>query len=153
MGSRAAKVQMMSEALYNAAILRLKLAGETAHRLPVADGSATRVSPVCGSKIIADVALGPDGHITAAGLDATKACTLGQASAAVVMERAPGIDAAALAATRTMLADFLGNRAEAAPEGWAMFAPARAHRARHPSILLALDAMLAALAEAGQRAA
>jgi NifU-like protein involved in Fe-S cluster formation len=143
----------MSEALYNAAILRLKLAGETAHRLPAADGSATRVSPVCGSKIIADVAVGPDGQIAAAALDATKACTLGQASAAVVMERAPGMDAATLTATRAALADFLGSRAESAPEGWAMFALARAHRARHPSILLALDAVLAALAEAGQVAA
>ncbi|OYX78443.1 MAG: hypothetical protein B7Y82_04275 [Sphingomonadales bacterium 32-65-25] len=143
----------MSEALYNAAILRLKLAGETAHRLPAADGSATRVSPVCGSKIIADVAVGPDGQIAAAALDATKACTLGQASAAVVMERAPGMDAATLTATRAALADFLGSRAESAPEGWAMFAPARAHRARYPSILLALDAVLAALAEAGQVAA
>ncbi len=143
----------MSEALYNAAILRLKLAGETVCRLPAADGSATRVSPVCGSKIIADVALGPDGRIVAAGLDATKACTLGQASAAVVMARAPGMDAAALSATRTAVADFLAGRAENAPEGWAMFAPARAHRARHPSILLALDAVLAALAEAGQVAA
>jgi hypothetical protein len=34
-----------------------------------------------------------------------------------------------------------------------MFAPARAHRARHPSILLALDAVLAALAQVGQVAA
>jgi NifU-like protein involved in Fe-S cluster formation len=143
----------MSEALYNAAILRLKLAGEVAHRLAAADGSATRVSPVCGSKIIADVALGPDGRIVAAGLDVTKACTLGQASAAVVMARTPGMDAATLTATRTALADFLGNRTEVAPEGWVMFAPARAHRARHPSILLALDAVLAALAQVGQVAA
>jgi NifU-like protein involved in Fe-S cluster formation len=90
----------MSDDLYNAAILRLKLAGETVHRLPAADGSATRVSPVCGSKIIADVALGPDGRIVAAGLDATKACTLGQASAAVVMARTPGMDAATLTATQ-----------------------------------------------------
>jgi NifU-like protein involved in Fe-S cluster formation len=108
---------------------------------------------VCGSKIIADVALDPDGHIAAAGLDATKACTLGQASAAVVMERVPGMDAAALSLTRTALADFLAGRAETAPDGWAMFAPARAHRARHPSILLALDAVLAALTQAGQVAA
>lgn len=109
--------------------------------------------PVCGSKIIADVALGPDGRIAAVGLDATRACTLGQASAAVVMERVPGMDAAALTATRSALADFLASRAEAAPEGWDIFVPARAHRARYPSILLALDAVLAALAEAGQVAA
>jgi NifU-like protein involved in Fe-S cluster formation len=143
----------MADTLYSAAILRLKLAGEVATRLATADGSAARVSPVCGSKIIADVALGPDGRIVAAGLDATKACTLGQASAAVVMARTPGMDAATLTATRTALADFLGNRTEVAPEGWEMFAPARAHRARHPSILLALDAVLAALAQVGLVAA
>lgn len=143
----------MSDALYNAAILRLKLAGEVAQRLASPDASATRVSPVCGSKIIADVALAGDGRIAAVGMDASKACTLGQASAAVALERVAGMDAATLSVTRTALADFLANRTETAPDGWAMFAPARAHRARHPSILLALDAVLAALAEAGQAAA
>lgn len=138
----------MSETLYNAAILRLKLAGEAAHRLPAPHGTAVRVSPVCGSKIIADVSITAEGRIAAVGLDASKACTLGQASAAVVIERAAGMDAAALAATRAALADFLGGRAEQAPDGWAMFAPASAHRARHPSILLPIDAVAAALAEA-----
>ncbi|WP_164156513.1 iron-sulfur cluster assembly scaffold protein [Sandarakinorhabdus rubra] len=143
----------MSDTLYNAAILRLKLAGEVPARLAAADGSATRVSPVCGSKIVADIQLGPSGTITAIGLDASRACTLGQASAAVALERVPGMDAAAVASTRQALAEFLAGRQAEAPEGWDMFAPARAHRARHPSILLPLDAVLAALAEAGQAAA
>ncbi|MEI6485445.1 MAG: iron-sulfur cluster assembly scaffold protein [Sphingomonadales bacterium] len=143
----------MADALYSAQILRLKLAGEGAHRLPVPAGTAARVSPVCGSKVIADVALAPDGTIAAVALDASRACTLGQASAAVLTEQAVGRDAAALAATRSALADFLAGRQDAAPEGWACFAPARAHRARHPSILLPLDALLAALADAGLAAA
>jgi NifU-like protein involved in Fe-S cluster formation len=143
----------MADTLYSAAILRLKLAGEVATRLATADGSATRVSPVCGSKIIADVTLDGQGHIAALGLDASRACTLGQASAAVVAAVAPGADAGRMAAIRAGLADFLGQRADDAPDGWQMFAPARAHRARHPSILLPLDAVLAALAEAGQAAA
>jgi NifU-like protein involved in Fe-S cluster formation len=143
----------MADTLYSAAILRLKLAGEVASRLPAADGSAARVSPVCGSKIVADVMLDGQGHIAALGLDASRACTLGQASAAVLAAVAPGADAAQLAMIRAGLADFLSQRADAAPDGWQMFAPARAHRARHPSILLPLDAVLAALAEAGQAAA
>ena len=143
----------MADTLYSAAILRLKLAGESAHRLPVADGTATRVSPVCGSKIIADVMIAPDGRIAALALDGAKSCTLGQASAAVAAQRAAGLDAAALGTLRTALADFLAGRSEIAPEGWAMFAPARPHRARHPSILLPLDAVQAALAQAGQVAA
>lgn len=142
----------MSEALYSAAILRLKLAGEVPARLPSPDATATRVSPVCGSKVIADVQLA--GHqLTAVGLDATRACTLGQASAAVTASIVPGMDAAAVAATRSALADFLASRTEQPPAGWDAFAPARAHRARHPSILLPLDAVLAALAAAGQVAA
>lgn len=143
----------MSEALYSAAILRLKLAGEAAQRLPAPDGSATRVSPVCGSKVIADVVLDGQARITALALDATRACTLGQASGAVVMEHAPGLDAGGIAATRAALADFLAGRTGDVPAGWEAFAPARPHRARHPSILLPLDAVLAALAVAGQAAA
>lgn len=143
----------MTEALYSAAILRLKLAGEAANRLAVPDGSATRVSPVCGSKVVADVALAADGRLTAVALDAARACTLGQAAAALVAEQVIGMDAAGIASLRASLADFLGGRVDAPPEGWAMFAPARPHRARHPSILLALDAVLAALVAAGQAAA
>ncbi|OYQ27767.1 hypothetical protein CHU93_09825 [Sandarakinorhabdus cyanobacteriorum] len=138
----------MADTLYSAAILRLKLAGEGAHRLAAPGGSATRVSPVCGSKIIADVTLA-DGHIAAVALDAAKACTLGQASAAVAAERALGADADALAATRRALAEFLAGTGETAPDGWAAFAPARAHRARHASILLPLDALMAAVEAAG----
>ena len=143
----------MSEALYSAAILRLKLAGEVPHRLADPAGSAVRVSPVCGSKVVADVALDDAGRIAALGLDAARACTLGQASAAVLTQVAPGVDAAGIAALRQQLADFLAQRSADAPDGWAMFAPARAHRARHPSILLPLDALLAAMAAANPVAA
>lgn len=135
----------MADTLYSAAILRLKLVGEALARLPAADGTATRVSPVCGSKIIADVTTDARGHIIEIGLDASRACTLGQASAAVLAGVAPGADAARLDGLRRDLADFLGGRRDEAPAGWQMFAPARAHRARHPSILLPIDAALAAL--------
>lgn len=138
----------MADTLYSAAILRLKLAGEALARLPAADGTATRVSPVCGSKIIADVATDAAGRIAQIGLDATRACTLGQASAAVLAGVAPGADATQLDGLRSGLADFLAGRRDDAPDGWQMFAPARAHRARHPSILLPIDAVLAALDDA-----
>ena len=142
----------MADTLYSAAILRLKLAGEGAHRLPAPGGSAARVSPVCGSKIVADVVIGADGTIAALALDGAKSCTLGQASAAVVAQRAAGMDAAGLGAVRAELADYLAGRSESAPEGWAIFAPARPHRARHPSIVLPLDAVLAAVAAAAAAA-
>jgi NifU-like protein involved in Fe-S cluster formation len=138
----------MADTLYNAAILRLKLAGEVAQRLPAPTASAVRVSPVCGSKVIADVVADAAGRVTALGLDATRACTLGQASAAVALAELPGRDAGALDQLRTLLADYLAGRSDTPPPGWGVFAPARAHRARHPSILLPLDAALAALAAA-----
>lgn len=143
----------MADTLYSAAILRLKLAGEALSRLTAAHGTATRVSPVCGSKIIADVATDAAGQITRIGLDASRACTLGQASAAVLARVAAGADAARLHDLRDGLADFLAGRRDDAPDGWQMFAPARAHRARHPSILLPLEAALAALADAAKAAA
>lgn len=139
----------MSDALYSAAILRLKLAGETPRRLAAPQGSASRVSPVCGSKIVADVTLDEHCRVAAFGFDASRACTLGQASAAALAAAAAGTDRAYLAGVRASLADFLAARVDAAPEGWQMFAPARPHRARHPSILLPLDAVLAALDAAG----
>ncbi|MBC7520212.1 MAG: iron-sulfur cluster assembly scaffold protein, partial [Sandarakinorhabdus sp.] len=44
------------------------------------------------------------------------------------------------------LADWLAGRSDAEPAwpGMAVFAPARPHRARHPSILLAFDAAIEA---------
>ncbi|WP_353218082.1 iron-sulfur cluster assembly scaffold protein [Sandarakinorhabdus sp.] len=142
----------MADTLYTAAILRLKLAGEAPQRLAAPQGSASRVSPVCGSKMVADVTLDGQGRVAAFGFDASRACTLGQASAAVLAAAAAGADRAQLAGMRASLADFLAQRRDDAPEGWQMFAPARPHRARHPSILLPLDAVLAAVDAAGTAA-
>jgi NifU-like protein involved in Fe-S cluster formation len=135
----------MSEALYNTQILRLAASTASATRLMAPHGSALKVSPVCGSKITADVDLGSDGRISRFGQE-VRACALGQAAAALVAAHVIGSDAAALATARAELADWLAARSEAEPAwpGMAVFAPARPHRARHPSILLAFDAAIAA---------
>ncbi|GGE17441.1 iron-sulfur cluster scaffold-like protein [Polymorphobacter glacialis] len=140
----------MSEALYNTQILRLAASTADLARLAAAQGSAIKVSPVCGSKVTADIDLDDAGRVARAGFE-VRACALGQASAALVAAEIAGKSAAELAAARTELADWLGGRSEAVPEwpGMAVFAPARPHRARHPSILLALDAAIAA----GEKAA
>jgi NifU-like protein involved in Fe-S cluster formation len=139
----------MSEALYNTQILRLAASTASATRLTAPHGSALKVSPVCGSKITADVDLDSDGRISRFGQE-VRACALGQAAAALVAAQIIGSDAAALATARAELADWLAARSEAEPAwpGMAVFAPARPHRARHPSILLAFDAAIAAIAAA-----
>jgi NifU-like protein involved in Fe-S cluster formation len=136
----------MSETLYNSRILRLAAATAEAARLDAPQGSATKVSPVCGSKVTADIDLDAAGRIGRHGQE-VRACALGQAAATLVGADIVGKDGAALIAARADLADWLAGRTDAVP-GWPgmeVFAPARPHRARHPSILLAFDAAIAAV--------
>jgi NifU-like protein involved in Fe-S cluster formation len=135
----------MSEALYNTRILRLAAATADAARLANPQGSAVKVSPVCGSKVTADIDLDADGRVTRFGQE-VRACALGQAAATLVAAEIIGKRPADIAAARAELADWLAGRSEAVPQwpGMDVFAPAQPHRARHPSILLAFDAALAA---------
>ena len=141
----------MSEALYNTAILRLAASTADAVRLVNPQGSAVKVSPVCGSKVTADIDLDADGRVARHGQE-VRACALGQAAAALVAAGIIGTDAAALGTARAELADWLAGRRAAEPAwpGMEVFAPARPHRARHPSILLAFDAAIAAADAASQ---
>ena len=135
----------MAEALYNTQILRL--AADTAHaaRLEAPQASATKVSPVCGSKVTADIDLDSTGRISRHGQE-VRACALGQAASTLVGAEIIGKTPAELATARAELADWLAGRSDAEPHwpGMTVFAPARPHRARHPSILLAFDAAIAA---------
>ena len=140
--------------VYNREILRLAASTASASRLIAPQGSALKVSQLCGSKVTADVDLDQAGRICRFGLE-IRACALGQAAAALVTAHVIGCDSAALVAARDELADWLAARREAEP-GWlgmGVFAPARPHRARHPSILLTFDATIAAIADARSVAA
>jgi NifU-like protein involved in Fe-S cluster formation len=135
----------MSETLYNREILRLAADGGGAARLAEPQGSAARVSPVCGSRVTVDVVLDDNGRIAAHGQE-VRACALGQASATLVARHIIGKDRDGLVAARDGLAGWLaGGEAEPDWPGMTVFAPARPYRARHPSILLALDAAIAAV--------
>lgn len=133
----------MSETLYNTRILRLAADTANAVRLVEPQASATRVSPVCGSKVTADIDLDSAGRIVRHGQE-VRACALGQAAATLVGAEIIGKDQAQLATGRAQLADWLAGRSDTAPDwpGMEVFAPARPHRARHPSILLAFDAAI-----------
>lgn len=134
----------MSETLYNTAILRLA-ATPASPRLADPHASIVRVSPICGSRVTVDVALGGDGRVAGFGQE-VRACALGQASAALLDAHVVGRSAAEITAARDGLAAFLKGEQEA-PGDWPgldIFAPARPHKARHASILLAFDAAAAA---------
>lgn len=140
----------VTEALYNTRILRL--AADIPHlgELAQPQARARRVSPICGSRVDCTLSLGADGRV-AEFAQQVRACALGQASAAILGAGVIGRSPAELAQARDQLAAFLAE-ADAPPPALfpqaEVFAPARAHRARHPSIRLAFEAAAQAAAEA-----
>ena len=138
----------MTATLYNTAILRLAAAVPLAGRLDNPQASVTRVSPVCGSKVTADLDLS-DGRVVRFAHD-VRACALGQASAALLAAHVVGKTPGDLAAARDALAAYLKGTA-ATPGDWPgldVFDLARPHKARHGSILLAFEAAADAAARA-----
>jgi NifU-like protein involved in Fe-S cluster formation len=139
--------------LYSARILGL--AADIPHlgRLPAAQGSARKRSPLCGSTVTADVVV-KDDRVAEFAQD-VKACALGQASAAVLGGVVIGRTLPELQAARDALRAMLkeGGPVPAAPfQGYEVLAPARDYKNRHASILLALEAVCEAM-EAAQAAA
>lgn len=135
--------------LYSGRILQL--AADIPHlgRLQAPQGSAKRRSPLCGSTITADVVL-KDGRVVDFAQD-VKACALGQASASVLGAVVIGRSLAELEAARDAVSAMLKDGAEAPAAPFAEYQvliPARDYKNRHASILLALEAACAAVAEA-----
>lgn len=136
----------MDSALYNRDILRLATTLVAHDRLAVADGSAEVRSPICGSRIQADVAIDRDRRITALALRAN-ACALGQASAAILRTHAIGELVASISGLRDGIAKALNGQDEM-PSLWpelAVLSGARDYPARHAAILLPYDAVIAAV--------
>jgi NifU-like protein involved in Fe-S cluster formation len=140
----------MPSALYNRDILRLAASIPHQRRLAAPQASVEKSSPICGSRVMVDLALDAQGRVAELGQE-VRACALGQASASLMGAHAIGRTAAELAGAREALAAYLAGRRDA-PGDWpglAIFADARRFTARHPSILLAFEAA----AEAAARAA
>ena len=140
----------MTETLYNTQILRLAASIPHQQRLDNPQASVVKVSPVCGSRVTVDLDLDASGRVARFGQE-VRACALGQASAALMGTEVIGKTPAELAATRDKLFAFLKGEAESAEDGWPgldIFAPARAHKARHGSIMLAFQAAAEAAATA-----
>jgi len=147
----------MDAPLYNAEILRLAASIPHARRLDSPQATVAKTSPICGSRVTADVVLAADGSIADFGQE-VRACALGQASAAILGAGVVGQTAQSLRLAHGALAAWLKSD-EPLPEELAgdfprllLFGPARAHPARHGSITLAFDAAASAAEAASQPA-
>lgn len=139
----------MTTPLYNRDILRLAASIPHQRRLERPQASVEKRSPICGSRVAVDVVLDGEGRLVQLGQE-VKACALGQASAALMGANAIGRNSGDLLQARDDLAAFLGGSREDPGEwpGLELFRQARPHKARHPSILLAFDAVAEAAAKA-----
>ncbi|MEJ2001440.1 MAG: iron-sulfur cluster assembly scaffold protein [Maritimibacter sp.] len=137
------------EQLYSKQIIALAASIPHAGKLDNAEGSAKKRSPLCGSTVTVDVKL-DDGRIVDFAQN-VKACALGQSSASVLGKSVIGQDRATIQAGRDALLKMLVEDGPTPPapfEALEILRPAKAYKNRHPSILLAWDATLAAFDEA-----
>lgn len=136
----------MSDALYNREILRLAASIPLCERLSHPQASVTKVSPICGSRIIVDL-LVEDGKVTAYGQE-VRACALGQAASSLMGRMVVGRDINEIKTLRDEMEAFLKSGG-AVPHGdWhvlEIFAPAREHKSRHGSIMLPFEAVSEAI--------
>ena len=139
----------MIDDLYSAKILGLAANMPHAGRLPAPQGSAEKVSKLCGSRIVVDVTL--DGDRVAGFAQDVRACALGQAAAAVLGDRIVGADLAEIEAARDALRAMLKTGGPA-PQGrfsdLVVLQPVKDYPARHASTMLAFEAAAAATREA-----
>lgn len=136
----------------------LELAADIPHvgALVDAEGSALKVSRVCGSTVRVDVILDGEGRIAQIAVD-PKACALGQAATSILARHAIGRSLAEMEAARDALKAMLKDGA--APPGgefWELrhLEPVRDYPPRHTSTLLAFEAVVEAMQQAlGKRSA
>ncbi len=142
----------MNGALYSIEILRLAASTAHFHRLEMPDGSAEKRSPLCGSRITVDVKLDGEGRVSEIGQD-VRACAFGQASTALMTHSAVGKTLHELVAATCAIKDWLRDGGEYLGDwpGLSVFEPALPHKARHPAILLAFDAVTEAVSKARAR--
>lgn len=125
----------------------LALAAEIPHtdRLENPDGSAQKRSPLCGSNVTVDLRVS-DGLVTDFGQD-VKACALGQAAASVVGAAIIGRSLEDLTKARDQLEAMLKDSSPVPDvpfDGLEVLLPATEYKNRHASILLCLNASIAA---------
>lgn len=137
--------------LYHNRILELAANIPGLDPIDAPEGSVEKVSRICGSTVRVDVRLNAAGtHIEALSVD-PKACALGQAATAILVEGAIGASTDDVIAARDALKAMLKANAEP-PKGrfWELrhLAGVADYPPRHASTLLAFEAAVAAINEA-----
>lgn len=136
------------EELYSGQILALAADIPHAGRLDRAQASAKKRSPLCGSTVTVDLVV-ENGRVAAFAQN-VRACALGQASAAILGASVIGLPREVIVAGREALHAMLTQDGPTPPapfEALEVLRPAAQYRNRHPSILLAWDATIAAFDE------
>ena len=135
----------MIDELYSARLLTLAANVSRLGRLPRPEGTAEKVSKLCGSRILVDVALA-DGRVVDFAQE-VKACALGQAAAAVLADKVIGASPAEIEVARDGLRAMLksgGTPPEGRFSDLAMLEPVKDYPPRHASTLLAFEAAVEA---------
>lgn len=135
--------------LYSQKILDLAGNAPQPGRLDDADGTARKVSRVCGSMIEVDVQV-RDGVITGYGHEIS-ACALGQTSAAVVAREIVGTPVGEFREIREKMHAMLKENGAPPTGKWddlRYLEPVRDYSARHMSTLLVFDAVVEAIGKA-----
>lgn len=135
--------------LYSKRILALAADIPHAGKLDAPEGSSKKRSPLCGSTVTVDLAV-ENGKVADFAQN-VKACALGQASASILGRHVLGQDRATIQAARDALVTLLKEDGPTPPAPFdelEVLRPARDYKNRHPSILLAWDATLAAMDDA-----
>jgi len=142
----------MIDDLYSAKLLALAANLPHAGRLADPDGSAEKVSKLCGSRVVVDVKV-KDGVVVDFAQD-VKACALGQASASVLGAHVLGASLAEIEMARDAFRAML-KTGGSPPSGrfadLSMLAPVKDYPARHASTLLAFEPAAEAVRQATTR--
>jgi NifU-like protein involved in Fe-S cluster formation len=140
--------------LYSDKILEIAGNQPRPGRLSAPDGTARKVSRVCGSSIEVDIRV-VDGVIVGYGHE-IQACALGQTSAAIVATNIVGAPVVEFRRVRDeMTAMLKADGTPPAGERWVdlkYLEPVREYRPRHTSTLLVFDAVCEALDKAEAKA-
>ncbi len=129
--------------LYNHAILKLATSIPLTERLAAPDVSVVKTSRICGSRVTVDIDFDEE-RIAAYGQE-VKACALGQAACSIIGRQIIGRDQAEIEKVAADMRKMLTGAAEGPDGDWVglrVLQPAREHKSRHTSIMLAFDGIL-----------
>ncbi|MGA0602528.1 iron-sulfur cluster assembly scaffold protein [Caulobacter sp. KR2-114] len=135
----------MIDDLYSAKVLALAANMPRIGRLAAPQGSSEKVSKLCGSRVVVDVAVA-DGVVTDFAQD-VKACALGQAAASILGQHVVGATVQEIESARDAFRAMLKTGGPP-PEGrfadLKMLEPVKDYAPRHASTLLAFEATVEA---------